>query len=168
MFAYFRGHKRIEPVFAWTLVLVMSVLIGGALLRLEIEAFFETAARILCGVIWILWLGTQLDWVSLRQLLLAVRIPKDIVASLDHALMHGILTKKEWAKRRDATRLRLGRSKISLRSWGQILGEGALQAFTRLELVEKNATLRSSRVRETSAKQSSVLKSVNVKNEYKR
>lgn len=49
---------------------------------------------------WVLWLGAQVDWASLRQLLLRLRIPEVVVASLDHALMHGVLTQREWVQRR--------------------------------------------------------------------
>lgn len=161
--AYIRGHKRIEPAFAWIFALVVTALLGGAFLRFELEAFFETATRISCGMIWILWLGTQMDWVSLRKILLLLRIPNGIVFSLDHALMHGILTQQEWGKRRDAARLRLGSPRLSLTSWGQILGEGALQAFLRLELVEKNSILRSSRISKEISPQESSLNAVYVK-----
>ena len=91
-----------------------------------------------------LWLGTQLDWATLRQLLLRLRIPEGVVATLDHALLHGLLTRREWARRRDAARLRLGSPKVPLMAWGPLLGSGALQAFLRLERVEENALLRSS------------------------
>ena len=60
--AYVRGHRRVEPALAWTLVLVVSVLLGGFALGGDLSLFTEAAARISCGVLWILWLGTQLDW----------------------------------------------------------------------------------------------------------
>ena len=142
--SYVRGHKRIEPILAWTLGLVATALVGGVLLNLNTDAFWDTVARISCGVIWILWLGTQIDWISLRQILLMLRIPENIITSLDHSLMHGILTQKEWSRRRDAARLRLGTSHLPLNSWGQIIGEGSFRGFLRLEQVEKNALLRSS------------------------
>ena len=56
--AYTRGHKRIEAAFAWALVVVVIAILSGAFLSLELELFYETAARIMCGVTWILWLGT--------------------------------------------------------------------------------------------------------------
>ena len=161
--AYVRGHRRIEPAFAWTLVLVVGTLIAGALLSFEMNTFLETVSRILCGVIWILWLGTQMDWVSLRQILTFLRVPESIIATLDHALLHGILTQKEWSQRRDAARLRLGNSRVPLGTLGQILGEGALQSFFRLELVEENAILRSSLPKEPIDNQKSQLESVNLK-----
>ncbi|MEN0061185.1 MAG: ABC transporter ATP-binding protein [Myxococcota bacterium] len=142
--ARLRGHRRIEPVLAWTLALVALALLGGVALSGDLTRVAETAARILCGVIWVFWLGTQVDWASLRQVLLWLRVPADIVAALDHALLHGILTQREWARRRDAARLRLGTSRVPVTSWGPLLGEGALQAFLRLERVEENALLRSS------------------------
>ena len=83
--SYVRGHRRIDPVFAWLFGIVVTAIVGGAFLSLDIEEFLKTTTRILCGVIWILWLGSQTDWVSLRQILLLFRIPENIVASLDHA-----------------------------------------------------------------------------------
>jgi len=144
LIAYASGHRRLEPALAWTLVIATFALLGGAALSLDVGPLVETAARVSCGVIWVLWLGTQVDWASLRQILLAVRVPGTIVAALDHALMHGVLTQREWVQRRDAARLRLGVSRLPLSSWGPLLGEGALQAFLRLERVEENALLRSS------------------------
>lgn len=142
--SYVRGHRRLEPVLTWTLALVACALLGGIFLRLETDAFLNTASRISCGVIWVLWLGTQLDWASLRQILVALRVPFSVVSSLDHALLHGVLTKGEWTRRRDAARLRVGATRLPMTSWGQLLGEGALQAFLRLEDAEESAILRSS------------------------
>lgn len=142
--AYARGHARVEPMVAWTLSLVTVALVGGVALSGDATLLVGTGSRILCGVIWVLWVGTQMDWASFRQILLATRIPESVVAALDHALMHGILTKREWNRRRDAARLRLGSSRLPLSSWGPVLGEGALHAFVRLERVEENALLRCS------------------------
>ena len=138
-----RGRRRIEPVLAWTLALVALALLGGVALDSNADVIVQTSVRVLCGVIWVLWLGTQVDWESLRQLLLWLRIPEDVVASLDHALMHGVLTQREWVQRRDAARLRLGSPRLPLAAWGPLLGEGALHAFARLEGAEENALLRS-------------------------
>lgn len=141
LFARARGHSRIEPAVAWTAALVGIALLGG--IALDFDAVFEAGLRILCGVIWVLWLGTQVDWASLRQLLLWFRIPEGVVASLDHAFMHGVLTQREWIQRRDAARLRLGSPRLPLAAWGPLLGEGALEAFNRLERAEENARVRS-------------------------
>lgn len=141
--AYVPGRRRIEPAVAWILLLITGALLAGAALRFEMAAFVNTASRVACGVIWVFWLGTQLDWAALRQIMLALRVPEHVVASLDHALLHGALTRGEWARRRDAARLRLGASRLPLSTWGQLFGEGALQAFLRLERVEENALLRS-------------------------
>ena len=138
-----RGRRRIKPVLAWTLVLVTLALLGGIALDSGADAVAQASARVLCGAIWILWLGTQVDWASLRQLLLRIRIPEGVVASLDHALMHGVLTQREWVQRRDAARLRVGAPRLPLAAWGPLLGEGALHAFARLERAEENALLRS-------------------------
>ena len=139
-----RGHRRIEPALAWTLAVVVLALLGGVALRGDLAAVVATGARVGCGVIWILWLGTRVDWASLRQILLGLQVPRSVVATLDHALMHGVFTQREWTRRRDAARLRLGASRLPLASWGALLGEGALRAFLRLERVEENALLRSS------------------------
>lgn len=142
LIAYTSGHRRIEPALAWTLSLLSLAFIGGVALNLDKDALFETATRMSCGIFWILWVGTQLDWASLRELLLIVRVPENIVGSLDHAFMHGILTREEWSRRRDAARLRMGDSSLPMSAWGRLLGEGALHSFFRLETVEENALLR--------------------------
>ncbi|MEC8192479.1 MAG: ABC transporter ATP-binding protein [Myxococcota bacterium] len=137
-----RGAGRIEPAIAWVLALVGIGLVAGLGLRADADALFRTGARIFCGVVWVLWLGTEVDWASLRQLLLKLRVPESIVSSLDHALMHGVLTKREWIQRRDAARSRLGTRRLSLGVWAPLLSEGAFHAFTRLEQVEETATIR--------------------------
>ena len=143
LFARARGQRRIGPVLEWILALVVLALLGGLALTSNADVIVETSVRVLCGVIWVLWLGTQVDWASLRQLLCWLRIPESVVASLDHALMHGVLTQREWVHRRDAARLRLGSRRLPLTTWGPLLGEGVLHAFERLESVEENAILRS-------------------------
>ena len=139
-----RGRRRIKPALAWAVALVALALLGGVALDSSADVIAQASVRVLCGAVWILWLGTQLDWASLRQLLLWLRIPEGVVASLDHALMHGVLTQREWVQRRDAARLRLGAPRLPLAAWGSLLGEGALHAFARLERAEENALLRSS------------------------
>ncbi len=143
LIAYTQGHRRIEPALAWTLALVTFALLGGLALNFNSDALFQAAARISCGIFWILWLGTQLDWASLRELLLMAKVPDNIVGSLDHAFMHGILTREEWGRRRDAARLRIGAFHLPLPAWGRLLGEGALHSIFRLESVEEGALLRS-------------------------
>ena len=143
LFAFTRGHSRIEPLVAWLIAIVTCGLIGTAALKLDPDAFMSTSARITCGTIWILWLGTQVDWASLRKIFLIARIPESVVASLDHALMHGVFTRSEWIRRRDTARLRQGDPALSLSAWGRVVGEGALHSFFRLEAAEENALLRS-------------------------
>ena len=142
VFAYSRGHRRMEPAIAWTLVLVASAVLGSLALQSAQTRILETVARVSCGVLWILWLGTQLDWSSLRQLLLAARVPTNVVGSLDHAVMSGVLTKKEWIQRRDSARIRIGSARLPFHTWGHIIGVGALGGFLRLESAEENALLR--------------------------
>ena len=138
-----RGRRRLKPALAWILAFVALALLAGVALDSSADAIAQASVRALCGVIWILWLGTQVDWASLRRLLLWLRIPEGVVGSLDHALMHGVLTQREWVQRRDAARLRLGSPRLPLAAWGPLLGEGALHAFARLEHAEENALLRS-------------------------
>ena len=144
---YIRGIKRIESTVKLMLSLVVIGLIANSVLNFDQTTFLGVASRIACGVIWILWLGTQMDWASLRQVLLYMKFPAVIVDSVDHALLHGIFTQREWMQRRDAVRARMGLSILSMRSWGHILSEGVLQSFIRLEIVESNASLRKSPVR---------------------
>ena len=141
--ARLRGHRRLVPVMTWMITLVAVAILAGLALTNDLTHLSESATRVCCGVIWILWLGTQLDWSSLRQILLAVRCPEGVVGSLDHAVMNGILTQREWGRRRDAARLRLGQAWLPLKTWAQIFGGGALVGFLRLESMEENAALRS-------------------------
>ena len=144
--AYGSGQRRMEPVIAWTVALVVSALLGSLALGGDVDRFTEAAARVGCGVLWVLWLGTQVDWASLRRILVVCRVPEGAVSALDHAVMNGVLTRQEWTRRRDAARLRLGSARLPLQSWSQLLGEGAMSGFLRLESVEENALLRSSPV----------------------
>ena len=69
VFAHFRGHRRVESAVAWTLLLVAAAVVGSALLSGDRGQFVQAVARISCGMMWTLWLGTQVDWTSVRQLL---------------------------------------------------------------------------------------------------
>ena len=157
-----RGRRRIEPALAWMLGLVTVVVLGGAIFSANTALAVEAGSRVLCGVVWVLWLGTQIDWASLRGILLRLRVPETIVATLDHALLHGVLTKREWARRRDTARLRLGTWRLPMTAWAPLLGEGAMQAFFRLERVEENALLRSSSAGGTEVQGALELDSVDV------
>lgn len=159
--AYIQGHKRMQPAMIWALLLFIIAL--STYTMKDGYLVFETVSRVLCGIIWILWLGSQIDWVAIRQLLLRLRVPKEIVSSLDHALMHGIFIQQEWSKRRDTARLRLGSSQLSYKTWGQIISEGALQAISRLEAVEAHAQLRTSLPQGYTNNLSIVLHDINVK-----
>lgn len=136
------GQHRFKPALTWTISLVALAIVAGIALDSNMDVVAKTGVRILCGVVWVLWLGTRVDWAALRQLLLRLRVPEDIVFALDHAIMHGILTRREWEHRRDAAQLRLGTHRLPLSVWGPLLGEGALEAFARLELTEEHARLR--------------------------
>lgn len=141
--ARMRGVGRVEPIVAWVLALAGLGMIAGVALDADSGALARTGSRVFCGVVWVLWLGTEVDWASLRQILLKLWVPEVIVGSLDHSLMHGVLTKREWVQRRDAARLRLGTPRLKLSTWAPLLSEGALHAFTRLEQAEENASIRS-------------------------
>ena len=141
--SYVRGGRRAEPALAWTLALVVGALLGGQLIGGDPGRFGPVAARVSCGVLWVLWLGTVLDWPALRQMIVAARVPAGVVGSLDHAVLNGVFTKREWARRGDAARLRLGAAKVPLRARAQLLGEGALAGFLRLERVEEQGLIRS-------------------------
>ena len=157
-----RGRSRIEPIFLWALGLVVAIVFAGIALSADADLIVEAGSRVLCGVVWVVWLGTQIDWASLRTLLLELRIPESVVTSLDHALMHGVFTQREWARRRDAARLRLGESNLPLRDWASLLGEGALHAFFRLERAEESALLRASSIREVNGENGIDLNAVDV------
>jgi cobalt/nickel transport system ATP-binding protein len=162
VFAHLRGQRRMEPALVWAVTLIMLVLFAGIGLSSDTAAVVETGARILCGIVWILWLGSEVDWVSFRKILLRLRVPESVVVVLDHALIHGVLTQKEWGRRRDAARLRLGKSHLPISAWGSLLGEGALHAFLRLESVEENALLRSSTNKSTAGPEGIHVDSVDV------
>jgi len=156
------GHRRMEPAILWTVFLVGFALLGSAALGGDVDRFIEVAARISCGMLWILWLGTQTDWASLRQILLFIRVPTNAVSALDHAVMNGVLTQREWIRRRDAARIRLGNPRLPLRSWGYLLGEGALCGFLRLEQMEEGALVRSSTIKDTGDDEAFILDAVQI------
>ena len=139
-----RGQRRLEPALTWAVALVGLAVFAGLALNASAETVAGTAARILCGVIWVLWLGTRMDWASMRDLLLWLHVPAGVVTTLDMALRHGVLTRREWSQRRDAARLRLGTPQLPLTTWGPVLGGGALHAFVRLEHADESSRLRSS------------------------
>ncbi len=141
------GGGRHEPALAWLIGIVTLVAAAGAALAGAGQAgvwggLANVGGRVLCGMVWVLWLGTQLDWASLRQLLLRARVPEGLVGTVDQAVLHGRITRDEWRRRRDAARTRLGRARLPLSTWSGLLGEGALSAFDRLATVENNALVR--------------------------
>ena len=161
--AIIRGHQRLGPLIAWSAALVSLVVIGGLAFSATMDGIIEAAARILCGIVWILWLGSQVDWASLRLFLLKIRTPTGVVSTLDHALMHGLLTRNEWIARRDAARLRMGASRLPLTAWGALLSQGALQSFVRLEQVEENALIRCASIKAPCAADAFNLECVSVR-----
>ena len=167
LIAYLRGHSRFEPLLACSIVLIACGILGGTALNLDTDVFLALSSRILCGVVWGLWLGTQVDWPSLRKILLVLRMPHSVVATLDHSLMHSLFTRSEWTRRRDTARLRQGTPKLSLRAWGKIIGEGALHSVFRLEVVEENALLRGSSAKPSDRVLSLRLEGVSLKRDGK-
>ena len=157
-----RGAGRIEPILAWVLAVVGLSAVAGVGLGADTNALARTGSRVVCGAVWILWLGTEVDWVSLRQILISFKVPDGIISSLDHAMMHGMFTKREWVQRRDAARLRLGTKRLTLGTWGPLLGEGALHAFARLEQAEENATVRSATIGENESSECIELTAIDV------
>ena len=145
---YIQQKRRFEWVHTTLVLVIICGLVSSTVMAVEMTAWLTVLSRILCGVIWIIWLRTQVDWVSLRQIILWLRTPESIVSSLDYAVMHGILTQREWVQRRDSACVRQGSSKLSMETWGQILGEGVLHAFSRLEHVESSSRLRSASLKD--------------------
>lgn len=141
-FAYAKGQRRLAPAVTWILSILSLAGLGSVVLQWDPDKSARAAARLWCGVAWTLWLGTQLDWPSLRGLFLRIKIPPALIQTLDQSLAHGVLTQREWSRRRDAGRLRLGKKHLPLAAWGPLLGAGAAQAFLRLEETESQASLR--------------------------
>lgn len=160
-----QGRRRLRPLLAAAASIVGLALLGGAALGLERAAVAATALRMFGGVVWMLWLGTQLDWSSLRRLLLDARLPAELVGALDHAVLHGLLTQAEWGRRRDAAQLRLGRASLPLQAWSQLLAEGALAALERVEQVEAQALLRGAAPEAAAAPQGCTLDAVELERE---
>ena len=147
LLAYVRGHRRIEPIFAWTIALVTGALLWA--LSLDQSALLETIGRIACGIIWILWLGTELTRASLRQLFLAlVQFPKVLFRLWITLLCMASSPGGYWARRRDAARLRCSAAQLPLLSWGRLVGEGRSCNFFRLESIEENALREVNRAQE--------------------
>ena len=163
LYEYFRGVKRFESTVPVVVSLIVVGVVGGSLLNFDTAVFLGVLSRILCGAIWVLWLGTQMDWVSLRQILRCMKVPDVIVNSIDHALLHGFFTQREWIHRRDTIRLRMGQATLSTRLWAMVLSEGIFKAFTRLETVEQNSFLRRASTTNACRIQEITLQSVSVK-----
>ena len=73
LFVRARGSARIGPLLTWMVAILSVGLLAQAGLGANIDEVMRAGSRIFCGVIWVLWLGTQVDWVSLRQLMLRLR-----------------------------------------------------------------------------------------------
>ena len=56
------GLHRVPRVTLWLAILVGGSVFAGSLLAAEYSGVFLLLARVTCGVLWIIWLGTRLDW----------------------------------------------------------------------------------------------------------
>jgi energy-coupling factor transporter ATP-binding protein EcfA2 len=127
----------------WGALAAALALVGAAwALERSAAAMLPLAARVLCGAAWSLWLAAELQWPDLRGALRAVRVPAMTLERLDQSWLHGVLTARQWSLRRDAARVRLGRASLPAPTWGEILGEGALEAVGRVEVAELSALRR--------------------------
>ncbi len=137
------SRARMGPLLAVSVTSTAAGVVGGRILGADPQDGFAWAARVTGGGAWVLWLGSGLDWASLRAMLVYVGVPRAVVSSLDHAVLHGLLTVSGWQRRRDAARMRLGRGRLPASAWASVVGEGALDGFERVERVEEAAVLRS-------------------------
>jgi len=127
-----------------------TVWIAGAVALSALAAEWLTAsatayliiARTVAGLAWLLWLGAGLDWPALRTFLERLRIPAEALRVLDRAILHAGLTRKSWSRRRDAARLRLGRSRLRVETWAGLLTEGAIEAIDRAARADLMARVR--------------------------
>ncbi|MCH2110398.1 MAG: energy-coupling factor ABC transporter ATP-binding protein [Polyangiaceae bacterium] len=149
LFAYWQGSAKLELAHGWVALTVGLVVLTWAVLGVGRDTALSFGSRIFCGMTWVLWLGTRVDWSSLRQLLLDIHVPAGLVSTLDRSLLHGFLTKSEWLRRRDAARVRGGQASLSTSTWTSLLTEGAMGSFNRLEKVEEQTRLRASAVGST-------------------
>ena len=139
LFAFTRGHSEGRASRLSGLLPSLRVAIGSAALKLDPDAFMSTSARITCGTIWILWLGTQVDWASLRKIFLIARIPEcNVFGPCSHA-------RCVYAVRMDSTTryctVASGRSGAIFECLGKSRRRGALHGTFRLEAVEEERAL---------------------------
>jgi energy-coupling factor transporter ATP-binding protein EcfA2 len=137
------SRARTGPLLAVIVTTTAAAVGGGLILGAAPRDAMAWAARVAGGGAWVLWLGSGLDWPSLRALLVYVGVPRAVVSTLDHAVLHGLLTVNGWQQRRDTARVRLGRGRLPASAWASVLGEGALDGLERVERVEEAAVLRS-------------------------
>ncbi|MBM4367557.1 MAG: energy-coupling factor ABC transporter ATP-binding protein, partial [Deltaproteobacteria bacterium] len=140
-----RGRDRLLPALAWVGLATMGTTGAALLSDLPADRAATAALRIAAGMPWLLWLGAELDWPSVRATLRRSSFPALALETLDHAVLHGLLTRHAWAQRRDAARLRLGSARMPLAVWSSVLAEGALDAIDRVDEVEAAALLRGAR-----------------------
>ena len=145
------SRRRAGPLSVVIVGSTGAALVGALLLGATASDGSAWAARVASGGAWVLWLGSGLDWASLRALLVHVGVPRAVVASLDHSILHGLLTVSAWRQRRDMARVRLGRGWLPTSAWASVLGEGVLDGFERVERVEEAAVLRSASPSDDSA-----------------
>jgi energy-coupling factor transporter ATP-binding protein EcfA2 len=143
------GRGRLVPALSWIAFTCAATAVAARMSAVPVDRAVAAAVRLAAGMAWLLWLGGGLDWPSMRGLLRRAGLSSAALATLDHAVLHGLLTREAWAQRRDAARLRLGRMRLPLTAWSAVLAEGALDAIDRVEEVEADALLRGARPHST-------------------
>jgi energy-coupling factor transporter ATP-binding protein EcfA2 len=138
------GWARARPVLGWTALAALGPLLAWSSASVDAAGATRAALRLAAGAAWVLWLGGTLDWPAVRASLRRLGLPRGASDTLDHAVLHGLLTLEAWVRRRDAAQLRLGRARLPLSSWGHLLGEGALEAVDRVAATQMNAAGRAS------------------------
>jgi cobalt/nickel transport system ATP-binding protein len=152
--AWLRGtHHRLVPALWWIVLLVVISVMATTLLTVDPQQALTVTTRIACGMTWMLWLGTQIDWADLRGLMLRLGLPVPAVDGLDRSVLHGVLTYREWSSRRDAAQLRLGQPKLPVRVWATLIAEGSWTALDRVEQAEAQARLRGATPRDSPREQ---------------
>jgi energy-coupling factor transporter ATP-binding protein EcfA2 len=134
------GRRRLARALAWSAVAALLTAASARWSGAELTA--AVTLRVAAGMSWILCLGAELDWPSLRGLMRRLGLPDEALGTLDLAVLHGLLTEGAWIRRRDAARLRLGRAWLPVSAWGAVVAEGAMEALDRADAAEASASLR--------------------------
>ena len=87
----FQQKRTLARMHTYLILFIVFGLLSSTVMNVDFMSLCTVLSRLLCGVVWILWLRTQMDWNSLRRILSWLRTPEIIVTSLDHAVLHGFL-----------------------------------------------------------------------------